>query len=105
VQQGIIMNVNDKVICIDNISMHEKFKIYYPTIPEKGKVYVIRKVAEHNVPNCPTKTLYFVGVNSKNNSSGHEMGWDSIDFKLLKDCKEKKNMFGGEYDWLNKENE
>ena len=100
------MNINDKVICLSDLSsMDERWKVFHPVLPEKGKIYVIREVRGFGVKNCPIKGLLLVGVNSLNNTDGKEQAFSSFDFKLLKDRKEKKNMFGGEYDWLNKENE
>lgn len=95
------MNINDKIVVIDDIKMDEKFKIYYPIIPKKGEIYVIRDVMEFDVKNCPTKILYLTGIYSKNNEVGKEMGWNSVDFQLLKDYKNKPK-FGGEYDWMDK---
>ena len=97
-------NINDKVICLHEIekNLPAAFKIFDDSYPEKGKVYVIREARDLGVPNCPMVGLNFVGIYNKNNLDGREQCWNSFDFQLLKDAKMGKSNFGGEYDWLNK---
>ena len=95
------MNISDKVVCLcDFNELDQRFKVFHPTLPEKGKTYVIRGTLDYNVKNCPIKGLYLVGIQSLNNTNGQEQSFSSFEFCLLKDYKTK---FGGEYDFLNKE--
>jgi hypothetical protein len=74
-------------------------RIFFPVFPEKGKVYCIREVQEV-APNCPVQCLYFVGIQSYNNEMGMEMGFNSMNFRLLSDVQNQTPDLSGEYDFL-----
>ncbi len=95
-----MFKINDKVICLTDFrNLNPKCKIFHPTLPEKGKTYVIRGVFDVAV-NCPVKGLYLTGINSLNNPNGREQGFSSLDFQTLKEYGKQKSNFGGEYDYL-----
>ncbi len=90
-----MFEISEKVVCVNDLFPPE-VHILYTSLPEKGKVYVIRDILPgHNYNGgtlADSVAVLLVGVNNPISNHGVEGGFATHRFRRLEDVKSESSL-------------